>query len=188
MSKGNLGNLPFRTVFLVGFMGSGKTSVGQVLAALLDRSFVDLDDRIQAREGRSIAEIFRQSGESSFRDSEHEALRDLLEEVASSPARVVSLGGGAFAQARNAALLADDGSLVVFLDAAPSELLRRCREQGTERPLSQDEKRFHELYVERKPHYLKAALRIDTTGREIHAIAREIAARLEVQAKSAKEK
>jgi shikimate kinase len=176
------GNLPVRTLFLVGFMGSGKTSVGKVLAGLLDRSFVDLDDRIQAREGRSIAEIFRQSGESGFRDSEHHALRDLVAEVATSPARVVALGGGAFVQARNAALLADTGSLVVFLDAAPSELLLRCRKQGIERPLSHDEEQFYDLYAERKPHYLKAALHIDTTGREIKAIAQEIAARLEAQA------
>jgi len=182
------GNLPFRAVFLVGFMGSGKTSVGQALARLVDRPFVDLDDRIQERAGRSIAQIFRDAGEARFRDLEHQALRELVQTLDKSTKLVVALGGGAFVQPRNAALLESTRLPVIFLDAPPSELLRRCREQNVERPLSTDEPRFHELYAERKPHYMKAYLRIDTMGRDVNSVAQEIAATLGTRTKSAKEK
>src|SRR6202051_3487646 len=70
-----------RAVFLVGFMGAGKSSVGRVLAQRLNWIFEDLDDRIEAREGRTVAEIFRDSGESEFRRAEHAALEQVLAEL-----------------------------------------------------------------------------------------------------------
>ena len=70
---------PVRAVFLVGFMGAGKTSVGRALSRRLGWRFEDLDDRIQAREGRSVSEIFQQSGEAGFRQAERAALAELLE-------------------------------------------------------------------------------------------------------------
>jgi shikimate kinase len=183
------GNLPFRTVFLVGFMGSGKTSVGRALSELLHCPFEDLDHRIESGERRSIAEIFHDYGENRFREVEHLSLNQLVEQRSGSrDTVVVALGGGAFAQPRNAALLQAKGWPVIFLDAPPVELLRRCRQQDVDRPLAQDERRFHELYEERKPHYMKAQMRIDTQGREVQAIAKEIAAKLTAQAKSTKEK
>src|ERR1700742_4694212 len=84
-----------RVVFLVGFMGAGKSSVGLLLSRDLHWRFEDLDERIQSREGRSIEQIFHESGEAGFRKAEHAALRELLFEFNSSPA-VVALGGGAF--------------------------------------------------------------------------------------------
>lgn len=93
-----------RAVFLVGFMGAGKTSVGRALGAMLGWPFEDLDERIQKREGRSIENIFRESGEAAFRQAEHSALRELLSGPAKSQC-VVALGGGAFAQEENTALL-----------------------------------------------------------------------------------
>ena len=92
-------------VFLVGFMGAGKSSVGRVLGQLLNWVFEDLDDRIEAREGRSVAQIFRDSGESEFRRAEHAALAQVLEELRGGSARIVALGGGAFVQKQNAAVL-----------------------------------------------------------------------------------
>ena len=74
--------MPVRAIFLVGFMGAGKTSVGRALGERLGWHFEDLDDRIRAREARSIPEIFEQSGEAGFRQSELAALRELLAESA----------------------------------------------------------------------------------------------------------
>src|ERR1700752_4953217 len=84
-------------IVLVGFMGAGKTSVGRELGQRLGWPFVDLDDRVQAREKRTIAEIFRSSGESEFRRAEHEALRELLKEVERG-LLVIAVGGGAFSR------------------------------------------------------------------------------------------
>ena len=86
-------------------MGAGKSSVGRALGERLNWVFEDLDDRIEAREGRTVAEIFRDSGESEFRRAEHAALEHVLHELRGGVARIVALGGGAFAQKENAALL-----------------------------------------------------------------------------------
>jgi len=167
-------------VFLVGFMGAGKTSVGRKLSARLGWTFEDLDERIQNREGRPIGEIFRDSGEAEFRRAEHEALRELLNEGGTAP-RVVALGGGAFAQSRNAALLEEYGALVIFLDGQADELFRRCEAENSERPMRQDTKQFHELYQQRRPFYLKATRRVDTTGKDLDTITAEVACSLGLQ-------
>src|SRR5881227_2738475 len=88
--------------FLVGFMGAGKTSVGRALGERLNWIFEDLDDRIERRERRTIAQIFRESGESAFRRAEHSALQEVLEGI-QNQARIVALGGGAYVQSNNAA-------------------------------------------------------------------------------------
>jgi shikimate kinase len=160
-------------IFLVGFMGAGKTSVGKALAQLLGWTFEDLDDRIQLREGRSVEQIFQTSGEPGFRRAEHAALRDLLSVNESSP-RVVALGGGAFVQSENAELLQQAGVVTVFLDAPAEELYRRCSDQGTERPLRRDAEQFSRLYETRHPYYLKAALRVETSGKSVDEVAAEI--------------
>ena len=95
-----------RSIFLVGFMGAGKTTVGRALSRRLGLPFEDLDDRIQQREGKSIEQIFRESGEAEFRKAETAALREVLAELGSSTG-VVALGGGAFVQSENAALIED---------------------------------------------------------------------------------
>jgi len=166
--------VPVRTVFLVGFMGAGKSSVGRALSQRLGWGFEDLDDRIQAREGRSIGQIFRESGEAEFRRAEADALRELIGEQESSP-RVVGLGGGAFVQAENAALLGQTQSPIVFLDAPVDELFRRCQQEKVERPLRQDQKRFRQLYEARRPRYLAGTLRVETAGKSVDAVAVEVA-------------
>jgi shikimate kinase len=176
-------NLPARepdVVFLVGFMGAGKTCVGQALGRQLGWQFEDLDDRIQAREAQTIAQIFRSAGEAAFRIAEHEAIRELLSGLGTSP-RVVALGGGAFAQPENAALLEAAGFPIVFLDAPVEELWRRCQQQAVERPLRRDEPQFRELYAARRPHYLRAGLRVETSGKPIETIAAEVASRLRLR-------
>jgi shikimate kinase len=167
------------SVFLVGFMGAGKTSVGRALGQRLNWIFEDLDDRIQAREGRTVAEIFRDSGESEFRRAERAALQHVLWELGGGSARIVALGGGAFVQKENAALLKASRVPTVFLDAPVEELWQRCCTQasaaGTERPLLCGMEQFRELYEIRRRGYAKASFKIQTGSRPVDSIAAEIA-------------
>jgi shikimate kinase len=166
-----------RAVCLVGFMGAGKSSVGAALSRKLGWPFVDLDEQIQSREGSTVEEIFRESGEAAFRTAEHAALRDLLIDIAFSPV-VLALGGGAFVQADNSALLKKAGVPTVFLDAPVEELFRRCEEQQLDRPLHRDAEHFRHLYDVRRPSYLTAGLRVETSGKDVDAVATEIAENL----------
>lgn len=169
MSASDLGA---RTIFLVGFMGAGKSSVGLALSRKLGWPFEDLDVRIEAQERRSIEQIFQQSGESAFRQMEHAALRSLIRDLGAAP-KVVAVGGGAFAQGNNAALLEETGFPVIFLDAPVEELFRRCQEQQLNRPLRRDLEEFRSLYEARRPDYLKAAVRIETSGKDVEKVAAE---------------
>ena len=169
-------------IFLVGFMGAGKTSVGRALARRLNWAFEDLDERIERLERRTVPEIFRESGESEFRRAEHAAVRDVLTELEGGAVKVVALGGGAFVQESNAALLGASSVPTVFLDAPVEELWQRCLKQagetGAERPLLRSIDQFRELYETRRKHYLQASHKIQTEGRAFEEIAAEIAATL----------
>lgn len=172
-------------VILVGFMGAGKTSVGRALGKLLNWEFEDLDDRIEQRAGRRIAEIFRDSGEQEFRRREHEALKNLLLELPQGRQRIVALGGGAFVQENNAMLLKSSSVPTVFLDAPVDDLWQRCSQQaadaGTERPLLASRDQFRRLYKERRKSYARALHRVQTENRTVDAIAREIAKKLRLK-------
>jgi shikimate kinase len=171
--------LPGNSVFLVGFMGAGKSSVGRALGQRLNWVFEDLDDRIQARESRTVAEIFRDSGESEFRRAEHAALQQVLQELRGGGTRIVALGGGAFVQQKNAALLEASSVPTVFLDAPVEELWQRCctqaSEAGAERPLLRNMEQFRKLYETRRSGYTKASLQVQTGSRPVETIVAEIA-------------
>jgi shikimate kinase len=171
------GRSAVRAVFLVGFMGAGKTSVGTVLGKKLGWPFRDLDELVEHREKRTVEAIFSESGEFAFRSAEHAALRQVLLDIVSH-SQVVAMGGGAFVQPANARLLQDGGFLSVFLDAPVDELFNRCQAQATPRPLRGDRDRFRNLYESRRAAYLEAGLRIDTQGKDVEAIAAEIAMNL----------
>lgn len=160
-----------RAVFLVGFMASGKSSVGSELARRLGWEFLDLDARIESREGKTVPEIFRESGESGFRMAETAALRDLLTGSLSRDS-VVALGGGAFVQEQNRELLRQWPS--VFLEAPAEELWRRSLTDGVERPLRQDPEQFARLYAERLPFYREASVIVETHGKPLASICAEI--------------
>ncbi len=166
-------------------MGAGKSSVGRALGQRLNWVFEDLDDRIEAREGRSVAEIFRDSGESEFRRAERAALEHVLGELRGGGARIVALGGGAFVQNENAELLEAAGVPTVFLDAGVEEWRQRCcsqaAESGVERPLLRSRDQFRELYQKRRPRHAKASVKILTGGRPVAAIAAEIAEKLKLR-------
>jgi shikimate kinase len=181
----NSAHPPVNSVFLVGFMGAGKSSVGRALGQRLNWLFEDLDDRIQAREGRTVAEIFRDSGEAEFRRAEHAALQHVLQELRGGGARIVALGGGAFVQKENAALLKASGVPTIFLDAPVEELWQRCSDQasetGAERPLLSSMQQFRRLYERRRGSYTKAFLKIQTESRPVETIAAEIARTLSLK-------
>jgi shikimate kinase len=158
-------------------MGAGKTSVGQALSHSLGWRFEDLDDRVVARECRSIEEIFRDSGEAAFRRAEVKALGELLEQVRSRPC-VIALGGGAYAEPEIAAVIEKAASTVIFLDAPVDDLLKRCEQQSVVRPLRRDPEQFRSLYEARRPHYMRASVRIETGGKDIQEVSREIASKL----------
>jgi shikimate kinase len=176
-----LGTSTPEAVFLVGFMGAGKSSVGAALGRRLNWIFEDLDDRIERRERRTVAQIFRESGEPAFRRAESSALQDVLGGI-HTQARVVALGGGAFIQAGNAELLRSSGVPIIFLDAPVEELWERCCKQASEasaeRPLLRSPEQFRELHEKRRPYYCEASLTIQTGGRTVDEIADEIAAKL----------
>jgi len=170
-----------RAVFLVGFMASGKSSVGQELARRLDWDFVDLDARIESREQQTIPDIFRDRGEPGFRLAEASALRDLLTGSLQRNS-VVALGGGAFAQERNRELLRQWPS--VFLEAPASELWQRSLTDGVERPLRGDPEQFAQLYAERLPFYRQASVVVETTGKQLASICVEIEGALQLRGSS----
>jgi shikimate kinase len=165
-----------RVVFLVGFMGAGKSRTGRALARRLGWRFVDLDRRVETRAGRSIARIFREAGEAGFRRAETAELKRLLRELETSPGTVVALGGGAPVRRENRRLLREQQT--VFLDVPSGTLWERCRKDRGKRPLVEDEARFLQLYESRRPHYEAAGMQVDAAGRNASELAAEIAGRL----------
>jgi len=166
-------------------MGAGKSSVGRALGERLNWVFEDLDDRIERRANRKVADIFRDSGEPEFRRAEYEALQEVLQELRGGVSRIVALGGGAFVQDKNAKLLRDAGVTTLFLDAPVEELWDRCCRQagelGAERPLHRSKDQFQELYQIRRKKYSGASFRVETGGLAVDTIADEIVQRLKLK-------
>jgi shikimate kinase len=144
-------------VVLVGFMGSGKSTVGRILAQRLGWGFIDMDERIEARTGHRIAEIFRELGEAAFRGEELAVARELQ----SATRRVIATGGGAFAQAKTREALRA-GAFTVFLSGDFDTLARRVPPDGS-RPLAADREIMRRLLEEREPYYRSADLIVDAT-------------------------
>ena len=148
-----------RAIFLVGFMGSGKSTIGRALGDRLGWPFVDLDTEIERRERRSIPDIFEMYGEDGFRDREHTALREQAELGLAGRPRVLALGGGTFAFARNRDALRRAG-LSIWLDADAETLWNRVRHES-HRPLARDHETFLRLLASRRTSYARAEFRVD---------------------------
>ena len=165
-----------RRVFLIGFMGAGKTTVGRALASRLGWIFRDLDEVIEGRQGKSVAAIFADHGENGFRKMESAALQDLL--AANSDRKhggmIVALGGGAFVQPDNRAALDQAGAVTILLEAPLEELRRRCAMEDKVRPLAREDKAFAELLAARQSIYRLAQYRVETLNKSIDQVAAEI--------------
>jgi shikimate kinase len=158
----------FAPIFLVGFMGAGKTTVGRLLAQKLDYSFYDLDDLIVERTGKSIRQIFSESGEEEFRRLETEAIRTCLDYEKA----VIALGGGAYVSELNSNLMREIGK-TIWLDC-PLEICFARIESDNSRPLLATGPEMQALLERRLPSYALADFVIRTEARSPEEIAFEI--------------
>jgi shikimate kinase len=149
-------------IYLVGFMASGKTTIGRLLAERLGWAFADLDEDIEAAAARKVPEIFRNEGEAAFREKETAALRARIRGIAAGRPMVLALGGGAFVQAVNADLIERHG-ISIWLDA-PLELVKRRAAAASHRPLAQDSRTFEKLFEERRAAYARADFAVAIEG------------------------
>lgn len=162
-------------VYLTGFMGTGKSSVGRALARRLGRPFIDVDARIEAKAGDTVARLFARRGEGEFRRLE----RDVVAAAAREEDAVVALGGGALLDVVNQRAVLGSGVLVCLTCSQP-ELWRRLRPELPKRPLLRGGKAaLLSLLRARRPLQALAQLRVSTTHRTPAAAAGLIARRLE---------
>ena len=162
-----------RNIILTGFMGTGKTTVGQLVAAQLGREFIDMDDLIESREGRPISQIFADEGEPYFRRLE----ADLCRELAAKSGLVIATGGGALVPEANLRVMERTG-LVICLDCRPDVLWQRIG-QSDNRPMlaAQDDGRFARLaalLVQRAPAYGRIEYHVDVTRLDPDQVAEQI--------------
>jgi shikimate kinase len=162
-------------IIITGFMGSGKTTVAQALARILDCPSIDLDQLITERAGRTPKEIIEQDGQSGFREIETRLLRQVLGQGS---ARVIALGGGAWTMQTNRDLIAEHNGFAIWLDAPFALCWQRITTAGQKRPLAGSEEQARKLYEERRPVYELATLRVTVAGREVYESALAIARRL----------
>jgi shikimate kinase len=154
-------------------MGSGKSTVGPIVAQRLGYEFEDLDRRIEARAGATVAALFAERGEEAFRALE----RAEAQAVAELPRRVVAAGGGAFSRPETRALL-QEGALVVWLRADPETLFARIPDDGS-RPLAANHAIMRALLAEREPSYSLANVTVDTAGRTPAEVAERVVEQIE---------
>ncbi len=146
-------------IYITGFMGSGKTTVGRMVADLLGWEFVDLDTDIEEREHDTVANIFATRGEAEFRRIETDAIRRWLKKIECGMPTVIALGGGAFVQPVNYEILGNNG-ISVWLDCSLEVAESRIAETD-ERPLARDKEAFRRLYAERRVLYGRADYRVN---------------------------
>lgn len=167
-------------IYLMGFMGSGKTTVGRLLADKLGRSFCDMDQRIEQSEGMKVSQIFAEKGEAYFRQRELK----LLEELLQTHEHIIALGGGTAIQSRCARMLMQQGARVIWLDVSAEEVYQRLKEdhsrpllEGPENP-EEKKKRIAGLLDSRRELYQRVASEIQKAD---HMGAEELAEQMAEQ-------
>jgi shikimate kinase len=158
-------------LYLAGFMGCGKTTIGRRVADELGWHFADTDEDIEEQEHTTISEIFATRGEAAFRELETEAIRNRVRSVERGRPMVVAVGGGAFVSEVNYSLLEEHG-VTIWLDC-PFEIVCRRLEGSEDRPLARNQELFARLYEMRRAAYAKADYRIDA-GREMEEVVQSI--------------
>ena len=157
---------------LIGFMGTGKTTVGRLVAEALHFDFLDTDELIQSRTGKTIADIFAQDGEPAFRELE----RQIVRELSTKTKTVISTGGGLPTNPDNLALL-KSYALVVCLWSSPDKIWNRVKNQ-THRPLLHDpnpQKKIQDLLTAREPFYKQADVLVNTAVRKVREVVQQLA-------------
>jgi shikimate kinase len=160
-----------KNIVLTGFMGTGKTEAGRILAQRLGYTLIDADTEIEKEQKMTITEIFKQYGEPKFRDME----ADIIKRLSEMKNAIISTGGGAVLRQENMDNLRKNG-VVVCLTASPETILKRTS-NNNDRPLLQVEdplQKIKELLEFRKPYYEKADIMIDTEGKSPLRVAEEI--------------
>ena len=160
-------------LYLVGFMGAGKTTMARALAARLGWQAVDIDEAIETRERLTVAEVFARHGEPYFRSVEQAVL---LEQIAARH-RVIATGGGTYADPQNRALINSDGA-AIWLDVPMDRLIARIPSDGR-RPLAADRSGFERLYHQRRAAYQQAHVRLDAGGASVGALVEQLVEWLE---------
>ena len=165
------------SIALIGFMGTGKTTVGKALAEKLGKEFIEMDALIEEKAGKAIPDIFRDDGEIGFRELEIEVAK----EVARRKNAVIACGGGVVLNKINIDRLIQE-AIVVYLTAKPEIILKRTSVDATNRPLLKTPdkiSRIKELLRFRKPFYERAAdIEIDTSSLDINAVVEQIVDKL----------
>ncbi len=147
-------------IIIVGFMGSGKSTVARALAGKLDSDMIDLDEEITRSDGRSPKQIIEDDGEAAFRDIETQVLSKILRDH---PARVIALGGGAWTLPRNRDLITQVGAVSIWLDAPFDLCWQRIVVSGNDRPLARNQSQARMLYNERRTSYNLAKLHVSAS-------------------------
>jgi shikimate kinase len=158
-------------IALIGFMGTGKTSVGRLVAEQLHFEYLDTDEMIQSATGKTITEIFQKDGEKTFRDLEGK----VVDEISHRSRAVISTGGGLPANLENLAKLKAH-ALVVCLWASPEKIWERVKNQ-THRPLLHNDhpqEKIRELLAAREPFYKKADVLLNTEVRSLREVAQQV--------------
>ncbi len=162
-----------RVLALVGFMGSGKSTVGRALAERLGRPYVDLDESLEQASGRTIRAWFESAGEAAFRVAERAELAAVLARLAPAGG-VVAVGGGAFAEEETRDVLAAHAR-TIWLEVPLAEIRSRIVDDGA-RPLYRDPANVARLFAARRAAYAQAELRIDAAGSPTDVVERILAA------------
>ncbi|MBF0519004.1 MAG: shikimate kinase [Nitrospirae bacterium] len=161
-----------KNIVLIGFMGTGKTTAGKILAKELGMKLVDVDEEIESETGMTICDIFKEHGEPSFRDKETEMAKKIS---SGGGGLVISTGGGIVLREENIACLRQNG-LIVCLMATPETILQRTKD-STDRPLLKVEnpyEKIKELLNQRDVRYRNSDITIETDGKSPMMIAHEI--------------